>query len=130
MNPNTKNLLLFILLQIFIAVILVVVNNQFLNSNQPSFYTTKLNYIIIFFSTLTTFAHQFLLSKLGNVRQFVPLFMASIGVKLFSTLGLMIVYALFAKVGIRGFIINCAFAYFLYTSAHLSLILWQTRQQN
>ena len=119
-----KHLFLFIFVEIIIGATLLLINNYYFKPAHPSIYNPSQGLLIVFFTLICTFIHSVLLffgNK--NPKQFIPYFMGSMGLKLFATFGFMILFVLLHKTQAKSFLINCTLAYFVYTFAHIILIL-------
>ncbi|MBC7412274.1 MAG: hypothetical protein H7331_07460 [Bacteroidia bacterium] len=130
-NSALKHLLLFIFVEIIIGLFLLLLNDYYFKTVHPSVYNPSQGLLIVFFILICTFIHGILLF-LGNSspKQFIPYFMGSMGLKLFATFGFMILYVLLHKTQAKSFLINCTLAYFIYTFAHITLILIAVNSKN
>lgn len=123
-NNALKHLLLFIIVEIIIGLALLLINDYYFKPTHPSVYNPSQGLLILFFTGICTFIHSVLLFfGNSNPKQFIPYFMGSMGLKLFATFGFMILFVLLHKMQAKSFLINCTLAYFIYTFAHIILIL-------
>ncbi len=123
-NVVFKNLSVFIVIELLLVTGFIILNNSYFKTNHPSVYNPAQALMLVFFVGMCTLIHGVLLYlNSQSPRQFIPYFMGSMGLKLFATLGFMILYVLLHKAQAKSFLINCTISYFTFTMAHVALIL-------